>query len=744
MRTKFADTALWMPSLIVDADGVAKAEITFPENLTTWRLRGYAITKSTAVGEATGQAVTSKKLIVRLQAPRFFVERDEVTLSANVHNYLKADKKAKVVLELSGGSLESLGEIEQTVSVKAGGEARVDFPVRVLKDGLATVAVKALTDEESDAMQMAFPALVHGADKTLATSAVFKPEDKGAREIPLPLPREINPKATTLEVTLSPSLAGAMIDALPYLASYPYGCAEQTMSRFVPCVLVVKCLKDAGVDLETVGRKRLELMNRRQDIEHRFKAYNVDPVFDSVELDRMIKAGLDRIYSFQHSDGGWGWWKEDESSPYTTAYAVWALKLAKDAGVPVTGSLDQGIQFLRARIDKNLDQPNNWWSNIHIQTYMAYVLSLSGQADKEWLKKIHEKRGELTLYSRSLLAMALKRQGLDEEARLNLQNILQFVEKDDENDTAWIRTPQQGWWYWWNNDIETNGFALMAMAEIDPKNELGPRLVKWLLNNRRNGNYWNSTRDTAHVIASMLAWMKASGEGSPDYTVTVQLDGKDVLEDHVSPENMFAFNNRVYLDARTLPPGPHKLTVKKEGTGALYYSSFLSFFTKEENIKGAGNEVFLSRTYYKLTPVAQEVKRGSKEKHTEQRLTYDRKELKNGEKVYSGDTIEVVLRLKSKNDYDYLVFEDMKPAGCEPVEVRSGGRYAGGLCANVELRDTKVAFFIALLQQGEHILRYKLRAEIPGTFHVLPARGWAMYAPEIKTISDEMHLGIKD
>ena len=30
-------------------------------------------------------------------------------------------------------------------------------------------------------------------------------------------------------------------------------------------------------------------------------------------LEKKIRAGLDRLYDFQHEDGGWGWWKTDES-----------------------------------------------------------------------------------------------------------------------------------------------------------------------------------------------------------------------------------------------------------------------------------------------------------------------------------------------------------------------------------------------------------------------------------------------
>ena len=40
-----------------------------------------------------------------------------------------------------------------------------------------------------------------------------------------------------LEVRYSPTLAGAMVDALPYLAEYPYNNTESTLNRFLPSVI---------------------------------------------------------------------------------------------------------------------------------------------------------------------------------------------------------------------------------------------------------------------------------------------------------------------------------------------------------------------------------------------------------------------------------------------------------------------------------------------------------------------------
>jgi len=105
--------------------------------------------------------------------------------------------------------------------------------------------------------------------------------------------------------------------------------------------------------------------------------------------------------------------------------------------------------------------------------------------------------------------------------------------------------------------------------------------------------------------------------------------------------------------------------------------------------------------------------------------------------------LEVELTIDSKNDYEYLVFEDMKAAGCEPVDVRSG--YQGkGLHTYVEYRDNRASFFVRQLARGTHNVSYRLRAEIPGKFSALPATGWAMYAPEMRANSDEAKVEIDD
>ena len=92
IRTKFADTALWVGNLTTESNGTAEVDLNMPENLTTWRIKVWGMGHGTRVGQGQTDVVTRKDLIVRLQAPRFFVQTDEVVLSAIVHNYLKTKK----------------------------------------------------------------------------------------------------------------------------------------------------------------------------------------------------------------------------------------------------------------------------------------------------------------------------------------------------------------------------------------------------------------------------------------------------------------------------------------------------------------------------------------------------------------------------------------------------------------------------------------------------------------------------
>jgi len=258
LRKDFADTACWSPSLTIDKDGLGEIRVRVPDNLSTWKIKVWAMGYGTRVGEGEASFVSKKDLILRAQAPRFFVQKDEVILSANVHNYLKTDKLVNVSLELDGPTSTCLGEKKQQVMIKSGGEQRVVWRVAVKEEGQAVVRMKAVTDEESDAMEMRFPVYVHGMLKMDSFSGVVRPnQDSGT--VTFKVPEQRRPEQSRVEVRYSPTLAGAMVDALPYLVDYPFGCTEQTLNRFVPAAITHKVLTKMNLDLADIHKKRVNL-----------------------------------------------------------------------------------------------------------------------------------------------------------------------------------------------------------------------------------------------------------------------------------------------------------------------------------------------------------------------------------------------------------------------------------------------------------------------------------------------------
>src|SRR4029079_2900004 len=118
------------------------------------------------------------------------------------HNYLKTKKTVQVALELEGGTLEAMDGgrgLQDSVEIEPSGEKRVDWRVKVLTSGQAIVRVKALTNEESDAMQMTFPAYIHGMEKMESFSGNIRP-DKNSATVAFAVPAERRPADSRLEI----------------------------------------------------------------------------------------------------------------------------------------------------------------------------------------------------------------------------------------------------------------------------------------------------------------------------------------------------------------------------------------------------------------------------------------------------------------------------------------------------------------------------------------------------------------
>lgn len=760
VRSRFADTALWVGRVDTDARGESTVSFKAPDNLTTWKTRAWAVSDGARVGEGTAEIVTAKKLLVRLQTPRFLVQKDEAVLSANVHNYLSSRKDVRVSLVLEGDTLELLDGGDRTVSIPPQGEARVDWRVRALRPGPTTARAKAVTDEESDAVEIRFPARVHGMTKIESFGGSQRPEAT-ASSWTFRVPAERRPEASRLEIRVSPSLALAMVDTLPYLADYPYGCTEQTLNRFLPTVITQGALRRLGISLADVREKRTNLNAQEAgDPARRARRWGGEedpfrnPVFDEKKVADMAATGLKRLTAMQLSDGGWGWFSgsREESSPHTTAVVVDGLLTARGAGLKVPADiLDRGVAWLARyqggegeRLRRGDAKKSDGKEAADELDALVYRILVDAGRESAVLRGyLWRDRLKISLYAQGLLGQALHRAGRAEESAQLRRHLAQYVVRDDENETAHLRMDNAHyWWRWYGSETEAHAAVLRFFLAENPRDPVIPRLVKYLLNNRRHGTYWNSTRDTALIVEAFAEVLAATGEDRPDYTLTVAMDGRTVKTVLINPDNLFSFDNRVVLAGEDLSTGTHTVSLVKAGRGALYWNATLENFTMEDPLTRAGLEIKVDRAYYKLretgaTVAAVDGRGGPVDQRVEKKK---RVPLADGEEIKTGDVVLVELSVESKNDYEYILVEDRKPAGFEPVALRSGE--SGG--PYMELRDERVGFFFRALGRGRVSVSYELRAETPGRFSALPARALGMYAPELAANSDEFKTRVAD
>lgn len=313
LRTNFADCIKWCGTLKTDEEGNVAVPVEMPDNLTTWKASAWVITPGLQVGQASAEFLTTKDFMVSMQAPRFFVEKDIVMLSALVRNRTGKAVRARVSISLKDGCLELLpadnpavkglsadtdNSAVREVDVPAQGQAVVNWWAAAVREGTAAVAMEASAGSTGDAMQMNFPVLVHGMKQLHAESAAVLSGEQ-EKTLSISLPQQRRREESELVVKVSPSIALSMVEALPYLAEYPYGCVEQTLNRFLPALVVTDTLKQLGLNPGAALKSHRSLNPR--DIRNKafhdsvMKKLERNPVYDEAALKKMAARGISSL-----------------------------------------------------------------------------------------------------------------------------------------------------------------------------------------------------------------------------------------------------------------------------------------------------------------------------------------------------------------------------------------------------------------------------------------------------------------
>ena len=680
VRSKFVASAYWAPMLVTNEQGEVPFSFTAPDNLSAFRLMAVAADARDRFGSGDKRLTVNKPLMAVPVLPRFLRTGDTATVGVVVHNTTSVAGSAVITAKATGATLDGTS---QTVALPANGEVRVRFGATTGDGSSASFSFAVAMGKDRDAVEVVLPV---GKPRTFQTrTLVATMLDAGMWKGSLATDKEVIRSESTLAVSIDRTGVGELGPSLRTLVEYPYGCLEQTMSRFVPLVAA----KDLADSLD-------------------------EPSLKGTKAEEYIKFGVAKVIRHQQADGLFSLWPTSQTYPHLAAYALWGLTVAQQQGkeeVPAE-VFDKGIAALTAWTNDNKNlRPDGSGATMAMS---SYIMSLRGKPNAALNARLFAVKHGLPVWGQAFLlrAMALAKADTAQIGELEAE-IASHV-----TTTAGIAMAHEGaskgddFEMYWSTDTRATAMVLAALLDADPSSKLIDPLAAGLKSQRNEGGSWHTTQENVWSLVALAQYAHRGGTGALDTTVTV--GGKVLAKRHVAGTQVATF--KLPLTDAT----GDDIAISVSGTA--HVSARITEARADAGAAEAAGYT-ITRTYRndKGEPI---------------------------DKFTAGTIVDVSLDITAGDSHRWVAVSDPLPAGFEPVNDKLNAGQAADPSTRTnseddrnwywdrlwdysEMRDDRINWFADNLQAGHYTVRYQARATIGGSFTVMPATIEAMYQPEI-------------
>ena len=743
IRTDFSETAYFNPALPV-VGGKANLRFTSPQSLTTWNLFGFALTPDADFGEVTASWLTQKEMMLRLQMPRFYREKDHGVIQAALTNQTDKKLTAQVSLSLTKNGADALPAFgitraEQTITVPAHTTQFVSWKIAVpANPDIYQVTAVARAGTQSDAEQKSLPVL---PGKMRLLAAVHSALKNGINTLTLSeLEKVPAAEVEMTALTLQPSLALSVINDMPHLLSSPYKDLVSSLNRYVPLAVVhqfyttfpelkeaVKKLPARNGQTASWNEKdplRLQLLEQtpwlRQAQGRRAKEADIINLFDAGIVSKQLEKELNNITRLQNASGAFSWFAGGPDDEYLTLYALDAFSqaLAYEAKIAVVPA-QKAFNYMVPKIEERLKQDKTGSvATVSYALYAAYTLSgypktwaqykKAEPYIKKWINYADEQKRFMTPLGQIYAAAVYHRLGEPQKANHYLDVVLSRLKQDPL--TGAYFAPEAQSWIWYNDTLSTQTVTLRTLAELRPQSDKIEPMLQWLLFNRQV-NDWTDTKAATQAVFTVLSVMKARGAlAQPSsYQITWGGQNKRVRFEPLDWTEPLQFvRSGAQATQNTLSARIDKQSPQTD------FASLNAIYQARETGPSPDGVINIKRTYYLRIKQDNEVKL---------------RPLDEVEKLRVGDEVEVHLTLKTDSAFEYVFLQDPKPAGFESEDLVSGWTYQN-VRLYKEVKDAATHFFIQWVPRGTITLRYVLRPTVESLVNALPAQVQSMYAPQ--------------
>ncbi len=759
VRVNLNTLAFFVAGLRTDSTGTATYRFTVPELLTRWNVRGLAVTRDIKIGTLDRTLVTSKRLMVQPNMPRFLRSGDSLALMAKVvkssDSSDKSDESDVTVTFLLTDAATGDTICKHVQMVKVKDAAQVMFDVEVPHNVyVATYEIVAQAEGMSDGERGQLPVLPSRQAVTVSQAMYINGVGEKTYTFSLPKSATAEPRLVYAEVVSNPIWLA--VKCMPYLKTM-----ENPSTIYLANQLYINAMGRELVGLVKLDKQDLQEtaspLSMNEDVKQTLlqatpwvqdaeseeeQMAAVAHYFDTASLNADLRALATELIGRQNADGGFSWMPEGRSS-------LWVTQQVLKMMVPCDATLLHQRQQALAYIDNEYQRDYERYIKPHLSKKhlcgatnidYLYTRSFYGKGKTEAYKYYYDNAIKTykeyeNLYTQAQLALIFHRHG-DHNAALDLlRRLKQKALKSDEMGMYW-RDNRSGWW-WYQRPIETQALIIQAFAEITPDDTVSiGQMQQWLLKQKQT-THWGNDAATTRAIEALLV---ESGErrvesGEQGVEMTVFGTKLSPLTSHLS-----SLEGRISqrwtggaLDT-LLAAADNTVTLRKTTRGIAWASVCYQFTDELENIPASETGITLKRTYQ---VVSSESEVWSNQE-TNSSLLIPHSSFK------VGDRVRVRIEISCDRAMDYLELIDGRPSCVEPLSTRAGWRWMQGLSYYITVNNTDTRCYIEHIDKGKYVFEYEVYVTNPGTFVGGPVTMQCMYAPEFRATAPAQRLTVAE
>ncbi len=336
--------ALFSGIVTVGDDGRANVSFEMPDFNGSVRLMAVAWSGN-KIGEASQTIIVRDRIALTTTAPRFLTLGDNAQLMLDLHNVELDDATLKLVVARSYQDGEPVEIASREVKLTKGERRAETLMISPDRLGLVTYDVFVTGANGVDVKRDLIFDVKPPAGNVRRTQ-VEEVAAGGSLTVSRKLLADLIPDRAKVSLSVGPAAGLNVPSLLSQLDRYPYGCAEQTISRALPLLYANELSLDVGMQADNA-------------------------------LEERIQKAADRVFDMQDASGGFGVWGPSNADIWLTSYVTDFLTRARERGVEID---TRGFSQALARLQNYVAYVSDFTVGGTKRAYALYVLARNGRA----------------------------------------------------------------------------------------------------------------------------------------------------------------------------------------------------------------------------------------------------------------------------------------------------------------------------------------------------------------------------